>query len=104
VNTFDGSTDVTDPDAAIVTLDVYPNPSNGQFTSTFDVPQNSMVELRLYDLSGRQIAVRQVEASGAADLNWELDLQPGMYILRMAATPEGNPELAVTREVRILIN
>ncbi len=96
----------TFPDfAGQLALDVYPNPSGGQFTSHVDVPVNSDVTFRLYDMNGRQVAIQQLEAAaGGESVSWNLDLNPGLYVLRMVAIPEGRTEQAVTREVRVIIN
>jgi|GEM_PF-4591397 len=56
-------------------LGVYPNPSSGQFTIRFSVPQGARYTLRLYDSAGR--LVREMP-----DINGE-QLSPGVYILRL---------------------
>jgi hypothetical protein len=105
VNThYDAPTNIFDNFASDLSLDVFPNPSDGQFTSRVDVPVNSNVTFRLFDLNGREIAVKQLETVGSEDVSWNLDLNPGMYFLRMVATPLGRTEQSVTREVRVIIN
>jgi len=104
VNARDITTDIYDAFVSDMSVEIFPNPSSGQFTSVVDVPANSKVVLRLFDVTGREFAVKQLDISGVEHVSWNEDLNPGMYILRMVATPEGLTGQTVTREVRVLIN
>ncbi len=105
VNThYDMPTDIFDDFNAGLSLDVYPNPSKGDFTSRVDLPVNANVTFILYDLGGRQVAFKQVDASaGTENVAWNVDLNPGMYVLRMIAKPLDRTD-RFTREVRVIIN
>jgi hypothetical protein len=47
-----------------VTLVVYPNPSGGQLTIRYFLPNSSKISLRIYDLTGRLVAVLKEEGEG----------------------------------------
>jgi hypothetical protein len=87
-----------------MTMEAFPNPSSGQFTTRISTPTSSDVVLRLYDMTGRQISMKQIVVNGQESVVWNEDLRAGMYIMRMIATPESQRDQSVTREVRILIN
>ena len=61
------------------TIDIYPNPSNGQFTFDFSTPVNGTIEI--YDIAGRRIC-QQTLQSNKTEIN--LGERPaGMYFYRV---------------------
>jgi N-acetylmuramoyl-L-alanine amidase len=69
----------------------YPNPFNPQTTIQFELPQSMDITLRVYDLTGRQVAVLAQGnwAAGSHSVQFNAAyLASGMYLYRLG-TPEG---------------
>jgi hypothetical protein len=66
----------------------YPNPFNPETTIDFSLPDNSLVDLSIYDTLGRQVATLlegSVEA-GFYSVKWNArDLPSGVYFYRLQA-------------------
>ncbi|MDP8239553.1 MAG: T9SS type A sorting domain-containing protein [Candidatus Hatepunaea meridiana] len=78
----------------------YPNPFNSTTALQFSLPQESPVEIKAYDLSGRYVdtVINMVRAVGVHQLNWEADdLPSGMYIIRFEAS-----EFKTTQKVTLI--
>lgn len=66
----------------------YPNPFNPITKISFVIPQNSFVELKVFNLLGQEIAslVSEEKPAGTYELNWNAtDLPSGVYIYKMKA-------------------
>jgi hypothetical protein len=67
----------------------YPNPFNPSTTIAFDLPVQSQVTLKLYDLLGREVAVlfqNQIMQAGSHSTQWNASAQPsGVYFVRLTA-------------------
>lgn len=66
----------------------YPNPALGTTYLRFDIPQGGVVELRVFDLLGREVTrlVDDVYAPGSHTIAWDTEaanLAPGHYILEL---------------------
>ncbi len=69
----------------------YPNPSSGSVTFNYQVPRAGTVDLRIFDVLGREVAAlsRQVHPAGVFGLQWDgkgnggYPLSAGVYICRM---------------------
>jgi hypothetical protein len=64
----------------------YPNPASTSTTISYTLTSRAMVNLRVIDLTGKQLAVliKQDQAAGKQEFYWELaknNISPGMYIL-----------------------
>ncbi|MBK6910367.1 MAG: S8 family serine peptidase [bacterium] len=103
--TTDNLTDV--PDGSVVTpreyalLQNYPNPFNATTTFRYSVPQQSIVALRLYDITGRLVATlaQGVRAAGTHSLNYDAsNLATGLYFVRL----EANGSVVGTNKVLLL--
>lgn len=76
-------TTVPDPAAAVpgATVILYPNPSSGQVTFRFEVPENGcLTSLYIYDIQGRLIATPlqgKYISAGIHELSWNLSLSSG---------------------------
>ncbi|MDP8239552.1 MAG: T9SS type A sorting domain-containing protein [Candidatus Hatepunaea meridiana] len=78
----------------------YPNPFNSMTSFKFSLPQESQVEIKAYDLSGRYVdtVVNIVHAAGVHQLNWTADdLPSGMYLIRFEAS-----EFKTTQKVTLI--
>lgn len=66
----------------------YPNPFNPSTTIQYRLPHTSRIELTVFDMRGRQVAVLQsgIETAGLHQINWQSDhLASGVYLLRLSA-------------------
>jgi len=66
----------------------YPNPFNPVTKINFDLPENGLVNLRLYDMLGREVAtlVNEVRTAGYYTVNFDASkLSSGIYFYRMNA-------------------
>ena len=68
----------------------YPNPFNPSTVIEFSVPNNEFVTLKVYDLTGREIAslVNEQKASGNYSINFNADafhLSSGIYFYKLTA-------------------
>lgn len=66
----------------------YPNPFNATTALSFDVPNESLVQIVLYNVTGQEVArpVNQVMAAGSHRVLFTADNLPtGMYLVRMSA-------------------
>ncbi|MFZ4725800.1 MAG: hemoblobin-interacting domain-containing protein [Paludibacter sp.] len=66
----------------------YPNPFNPVTKINFDLPENGLVNLRLYDMLGREVAtlVNEVRTAGYYTVNFNASsLSSGIYFYRMNA-------------------
>ncbi|MBC8257292.1 MAG: S8 family serine peptidase [Candidatus Marinimicrobia bacterium] len=65
---------------------IYPNPFNPITTIKYGIPDNGKVEIFVYDISGRQIAIlmNNFQVSGFHSINWDASSYPsGLYFIRM---------------------
>ena len=64
----------------------YPNPFNPSTNITYSLPQQSDVQLRVYDMVGREVAtlINREQAAGAYTVNFDAsELSSGMYLYRL---------------------
>ncbi|MDK9699009.1 MAG: T9SS type A sorting domain-containing protein [bacterium] len=68
---------------------VYPNPFNSSTTISYAIPKSSNVELKLFDLTGREVRTiysNQNQASGSYRLSFDgKELATGTYFIRLQA-------------------
>jgi hypothetical protein len=80
-------------------VDVFPNPNRGLFTTSFEVTDDTRVELVLSDLSGKVLRTISKEVTAGLyedqELSEGLQLSPGIYLVRFR---EGDKPV-VTRKV-----
>lgn len=81
--------------AAANAITVYPNPGNGEFTFTFTAEETDVVQLRVLDLSGREVANRTLSSTSAAVSLTELT--DGIYIYQLSING------AVQKQDRLII-
>lgn len=62
-----------------------PNPCHGEPIVVFSIPDNRMVRIRVYDISGRMVGKIAREYSGGEHSLGLGDLTPGLYFIRMDA-------------------
>ncbi len=74
--------------AKFVLMQNYPNPFNPETTINFDLSANSFVELKIYDISGKEIAVPHSGnlTAGSYELKWSgVGIPSGVYFYRIQA-------------------
>ncbi|MBK8967938.1 MAG: T9SS type A sorting domain-containing protein [Lewinellaceae bacterium] len=71
---FDAATGTTDPAAAVLGMQVWPNPFRDETTVSFNLPEAGVAQLRVLDISGREL-LRINKAYPAGISNETLHLQ-----------------------------
>jgi len=79
------TTAIDDPFAENLQLSIYPNPSDGQFTVYFNIEKKSDVYLRIRDLTGRILHVRELSGfSGVFQEEIKVeDVAKGLYLVEI---------------------
>ena len=75
---------------------IYPNPASGQLMVVYELEEEVLVSLEVYDLFGRKVAtlIQGIQPSGTRTFNWNLMQAPGqrlmsgIYSIRMKAGTE----------------
>ena len=68
--------------------DAYPNPFNPVTNFEYTMPEDGMVQVAVYDISGRMVAelVNGYMSAGTYPVTWNADnLSSGVYMLQMIA-------------------
>lgn len=81
---------IQSPLAASATLNIYPNPNNGDFLLTYNLPEKSNVRVSVIDLTGREIVEISEKAQTAGDHQQEIaiagnQLSAGIYMVKLQA-------------------
>jgi len=83
----------------------YPNPFNPDTTIRYALPESAQVELKVYDIVGREIAVLvdSYQIAGDHSIVFEANNLPsGVYIYRLIATAGGNENAEQVKEYRTM--
>jgi len=66
-------------------MNVYPNPNNGQANIVYSLPAKDRVEVKVYDLLGNvvEVLVSQEQPMGIHTLNWNNPLPAGIYMVQL---------------------
>ena len=78
-------TDINIPEDISITS-VYPNPFNPITTIKYGLPDYGLVNIFIYDISGRQVAklMNNIQTPGFHSVAWEASSYPsGLYFIRM---------------------
>jgi len=73
--------------------EAFPNPFNGSTTITYDLPFESLIELKLYDVLGKQIATVESGSRAAGVYSTRISssllngVSSGIYFCKLSATP-----------------
>ncbi len=71
----------------------YPNPFNPSTKINYDIPVDSKVSIKLFDISGREVAtlVNEIKTAGYYTVNFNgVNLASGMYFYRIVAEGKGS--------------
>lgn len=71
----------------------YPNPFNPTTILQYDLPNRSLVSLKVYNLIGQQVAqlVAREQEAGWYSVSWHANVSTGQYYYRMEAVDVSNP-------------
>lgn len=79
---FGEGQDVSLGELSAVDMALYPNPTEGLVNVKLSDLNDRDLQLAIYDLSGKQVFVQELEAQGPSlDLKLDLALKPGLYIV-----------------------
>jgi len=85
-------------------LKAYPNPTSGDITLSFDLPENAKVNISIYNLYG-QLVTRLQDATlsyGNHQLHWQAP-KAGVYICRMQATATEAKKARYYRDIKLIV-
>jgi hypothetical protein len=88
---FDGILSPTTESASlnVFSLNTYPNPSRGEFKASLNLKKSAYVEMKLIDLSGKEVSTLQKVTLSAGDHIFNLDtMVKGTYILQLIVDGE----------------
>ncbi len=93
----EGGGATVETDVLNLALAVYPNPSEGEVTVAFHLPEDQTFTLRIFDLTGRKVTAFQQEGrAGENALSLVLShLPPGLYILDLQSGRSGEQQRLV---------
>lgn len=83
----------------------YPNPFNPKTAISFQLPFESQVSLKIYDVLGREVAtlINEVRKAGLNRADWDAQgCASGVYYYRLVVQSQGKTSLASTRILVIL--
>ena len=86
--------------------EAYPNPFNPSTTIEYQLPSDSRVSLRVYNLLGQVVATleNQTEQSGYKQVRWNASsFASGIYFYRLEATVVANPSKTFTSVKKMLL-
>jgi hypothetical protein len=90
---------------SLVTLEAFPNPTDGIATVRFELPQEAAVTIRLYNVRGQEVAVVANERYPAGSNQVELrgtKLPGGVYLCRLTASVPGATPVQRVAKMTIL--
>jgi hypothetical protein len=92
--------------AAFALLSSFPNPCNGFTTVEFVIPQESTVQIVVYDVQGRRVQelVNGIRGAGYHVTGWAPAAASGVYLCRMVAEAPapGGVYYAATRKILVV--
>jgi len=88
--TSTGTTSITEMSQIDATFNMYPNPASTNVAFTFNLKSESDITLRVVDLSGKVLAVRNYgNMNGASQINYNTsDLNQGIYVVEVTINGE----------------
>jgi hypothetical protein len=82
---------INSPTGEVASLNVFPNPSNGEFMVSYNLPKESLVKISLLDLAGRELSQLVNESEPAGNHEQSINtsalkqITTGIYMLRIEA-------------------
>lgn len=81
-------------------VDIYPNPSNGEFSVSVNGMLNEDLTIEVVDLNGKVVA-REVRKNAQGDVNvaMKLNVEPGVYVVNISTGSRKTSErLVISRK------
>jgi len=66
-----------------LTLNLYPNPNNGQFSLLLELEKEQAVKIEVYDLRGARVYAEELHQLRSYNKQLRLDVESGMYLIRV---------------------
>lgn len=76
---------------------VYPNPNRGAFSLVVLSSQLDEIELSVIDLTGKELMYKKVNGAGLTELSLELQVNPGIYLLKICVNDRVDYQKIVIR-------
>lgn len=92
--------------ATFVLHEAYPDPFNPVTTIRYELPSESNVDIRIYNMLGQAIATltQGVQPAGVHSLEWNAQqAASGMYIVRMVASSTGGLNVNTIQQIKIVL-
>ena len=88
------NTALGEPKPSVLTADVFPNPSSGDFSVAFQAEKAGRYTMAIYSTAGVKVyeEIQQV-GPGQQEINVEVDLVPGLYLVEV----KGNGKKAILK-------
>ncbi|MFA7288504.1 MAG: GDSL-type esterase/lipase family protein, partial [Melioribacteraceae bacterium] len=83
----------------------YPNPFNPTTTIRYALPISGMVDLRIYDILGREVASlhQGMQDAGSYNLNWNAsNLSSGFYVYRIMVSVDGQSKFTQSKKMILM--
>jgi len=102
--------DLEESEQAIIPSDfalmqIYPNPFNPTTTISYALPISGMVDLRIYDILGCEVASLQpgLQDAGSYNLKWDTsNLSSGFYVYRIMVIVDGQSKFAQAKKMILM--
>ena len=86
-------------------LSAYPNPFNPVTNIGFEIPQESMVQVSVYDIQGQEVEtlVNEITAPGMYNVNWNAnDVASGVYFVHLTAAADGSTPITQIQKLMLI--
>lgn len=99
------STSLQEYDEWLNTIQVYPNPASGRFYLTLDLETPATLHINLHDILGRTVLSKnqEVYAAGRHQLPFSVNLEKGIYLLRVRANHPSTHLQLFNKELKVII-
>ena len=92
------------PVPSAFTMNAFPNPTSGEITISFDLPENAKVAVRIYNLYGQLISASEdaILSYGSHKVRWHAGTA-GIYICRLRAVGEGENKQQYSKDIKLIV-
>ena len=84
----------------------FPNPFNSSTVIKFQLPYNSKVKLKIYDLLGQEVEtlVNESQSAGNQQVTWNANhVASGLYFYKIEATSIADPSKSYTNIMKMIL-
>ena len=86
-------------------MSAYPNPFNPVTSIGFEIPEESMVKVVIYDLRGQEVAMRMdgMSVAGSHSVNWDAtEMASGIYFVNFIASRNGMSSISKIQKLMLV--